>query len=133
MGNVSDKTLAELEELEQAATPGPWDLIENQGIQFRYEIYVPSAGGILPHYVDLGIEANASFIAAARNALPDLLAEIKHLRALHQGDSDRLATIAELAMREDVDPKELLGRIYDIAVDVGEFTSTQRTVSPEEP
>jgi hypothetical protein len=124
MGNVSDKTLAELEEMERAATPRPWDDFEeiantvgNWG----------AAAWVAPKKED---EALA---LAARNALPDLLAEVKHLRALHQGDYDRLATIAELAMRTDVDPSELLRRIYNIAVDVGEFTSTQRTVGPEEP
>lgn len=78
--------LDELERLERAATPGPWSYRMNPHGGARVQTGsvgiadVLSRGGV-PHPVQEHCEVNARLIATARNALPDLLAELRTLRA----------------------------------------------------
>lgn len=74
------ETIAEIEALANAATPGPWEGHESR-------VYVPG-GGFSFHGMP-NAAANAHFIAACRTAIPALLttvrkqqAEIERLRAL---------------------------------------------------
>src|SRR5262249_55384626 len=86
--------IEELTRLEQAATPGPWTT--EAGLKFSGENWLLASLGNgyddLDHWVtpdhircsDMGGGAaeDAALIAAARNALPDLLAELRRLREL---------------------------------------------------
>lgn len=76
--------LDEIRALEKAATNGPWllkgvdmDLIfgPNQGLESGWPIAVAQA--CYPHW-----RADAAFIAAARTAVPALLAEVERLEGL---------------------------------------------------
>jgi hypothetical protein len=73
IGSMSPEELVELARLESLATPGPWTV--------RFSINVECGDGLSPlgaqstHFDGTArAEANAAFIAAARNALPRLLA-----------------------------------------------------------
>lgn len=77
MTDLSDAELAELERLCAGATPGPWGAIRPR-LNVRImagERYVMESG----HY-GVRTEEDAQLIAAARNALPRLLAELKRRR-----------------------------------------------------
>jgi hypothetical protein len=110
---LTDADLAELEELCNAATPGPWfvrqldddfamslvavSTIPDTGLgerwpRFDHHEIVAATLIQHPRYVDVADEhwdENAHFIAAARQSIPRLIDEIKRLR--HQAnptDSD---------------------------------------------
>ncbi|MEU8971291.1 hypothetical protein AB0D11_18815 [Streptomyces monashensis] len=102
--SVSDEELDDLEELVQAATPGPWFvrvLDDDHAMNLVAVSTVPDTGASersrtfdcqeivaatlvqQPRYVDIADERwdeNARFIAAARECVPRLIAEIRRLR-----------------------------------------------------
>lgn len=100
MSKCGDTKLTRLAELEAAATEGPWDVYE-QEVHTRGEAVeelrklvdgtpelgsllpmLTAPGGLSPGVTGCGKDAlaNARFIAAARNAIPTLLEEIRMLR-----------------------------------------------------
>jgi hypothetical protein len=103
---MREEELEEIEELCSAATPGPWhvrtlddDLAMNlvavstapdsgraeRWPDFDHRDIVAATLVQHPRYVDSGDERwdeNAAFIAMAREAVPRLVAEVRHLRAL---------------------------------------------------
>lgn len=103
---LSDDELTELAELAEHATPGPWyvrDLDDEHAMSlvavgtqpdtglgerwpgFDHTSMIAATLIQQPRYVDIADErwdANAAFIAAARTAVPRLLAEITRLRKL---------------------------------------------------
>jgi hypothetical protein len=94
-----DEELAALEAAEKAATPGPWST--------QYDINVRCADG----FQALGTQStefdgfersklNAALIAAARNALPKLIAEVRLLRAAVEADG-RWGSRVRRVMRSD--------------------------------
>ena len=81
---ITEEQLAELERLEREATPGPW-LVEDKRGWWR----VRGPGGVAFDDGSACNEYNAEcdadtrdLIVAARNALPQLLAEVRRLRAV---------------------------------------------------
>jgi hypothetical protein len=102
--DLTDQELDDLDELAQAATPGPWhvrDLDDDDAMSLVAVSTVPDTGRgerwpgfdhheIIaatlvqqPRYVDVADELwdeNAAFIAAARQAVPRLITEIRRLR-----------------------------------------------------
>ena len=84
---MADPTdLDELDRLEKAATPGEWDEIGDRQCVIVTSSVLPthvawcSSAGLDPTPRD---RANAAFIAAARNALPGLIAELREARRMH--------------------------------------------------
>lgn len=77
---IPDAELDELERLEREATPGPWTF---NGLHDFPEVRpVALWGGFDQADTPKSAKvANARLIAASRNALPDLLAEIRQLRS----------------------------------------------------
>jgi hypothetical protein len=71
-GKLTAERVAELRALCEAATPGPW---EHDGSRC---VYVPEEYSRRPLVV-AEWKPNAALIAAARNALPDLLDEVERL------------------------------------------------------
>ena len=73
----------QLEQLEKAATPKPWVAVKKSLVLHKngridaYGIVRP-----IPEGDCLFEDGNAEFIAAARNAMPELIAEIKSLKKL---------------------------------------------------
>jgi hypothetical protein len=106
MEPITDEDLAEIEEIVEAATPGPWYvrfLDDDHAMNLVTVSTVPDAGrgerrpdfdhrevvaATLvqePRYVDVGDERwdeNAQFIATARRDVPRLVAEVRRLRRL---------------------------------------------------
>lgn len=94
--------LDELDRLEKAATPGPW----GQGVQRidagivvdRNRRQVALASGESPMHDKRLIEAheiqraNAAFIAAARNAMPGMIRELREARELLRSAEHGLAS-----------------------------------------
>ena len=102
----SDAELAELAELAARATPGPWHVrsLDDQDSMSLVAVSTEADAGLgdhwpdfdhatmiaatlvqQPRYIDIADQrwdANAAFIAAARTAVPSLLAEIARLRNL---------------------------------------------------
>lgn len=75
---LSDERLAEIRAREQAATLGPWKATR------VYEITshcLPDGHLIIGEVDEDGTRNDATFIAAARQDVPDLLAEVERLRA----------------------------------------------------
>lgn len=73
---LTDADLARLEELAGKATPGPWETVMDFGVG------CPSGDGPVPLKVCMADEKNdARYIAAACNATPALVAEVRRLRA----------------------------------------------------
>ena len=69
---MTEERLAALEVLCQAATEGPW----NAAPEINYDIYSLDHGWV----AQTDDDANSDFIAEARTALPELLAEVRRLR-----------------------------------------------------
>ncbi|MGI5520409.1 hypothetical protein ACQEUX_05595 [Micromonospora sp. CA-259024] len=112
---MTDEELAEIEELANAATPGPWyvrqldddfamslvaiSTIPDTALGERWPDFDPSeivAATLVqqPRYVDVADERwdeNARFIASARQDIPRLIAEIRRLRHLLGANGHRTA------------------------------------------
>lgn len=77
--------LDELKKLCEEATPGPWDFRHGSPDGFdHWELWNPETGEFVVQD-DSGVEPskeNLAFIAAARSALPKLIAEIETLQDL---------------------------------------------------
>ena len=85
---LTDEELSQLEALTAAATPGPWvaSIEEEAPIGGGSMIELGLPGDFPPdmyvfHDREIAPSADIKFIAAARNYLPRLLAEVRHLRA----------------------------------------------------
>lgn len=84
--SLSDQELAELETLTEAAAPAPWvAFIEGPGVAGNSMIRLDGLGDFPPDmYVtrdgETAPRADIEFIAAARNYMPRLLAEIRRCR-----------------------------------------------------
>ncbi|NIH87691.1 hypothetical protein [Amycolatopsis granulosa] len=111
LGALSDADLDAIEERVSAATPGPWyfhlldddwsmSLVavstvpdsEHTGGRAEFDPGTVVAGTLVQHprYVDVADQRwdeNAQFIAAARTDVPRLLAEVRRLRRLLDGQS----------------------------------------------
>jgi hypothetical protein len=121
MAELTDERIAEIEALVKAATPGPLDIgivdpILNLGKWFEdnlshgegntWLVWAPNdpqgiGGYPRPEFaITLAItgngpksEANAEFIIATYNAMPELIDEIRRLRAQHNADQQRIADL----------------------------------------
>ena len=73
---MADTRLAEIEQAEAKASPGPWD-------RDGFSLGAPDDDGEMTHlgYIDVADIEDVEFIAVARTAVPELLAEVKRLRA----------------------------------------------------
>jgi hypothetical protein len=86
---LTDEELAELERLAAAATPGPWiaNIEEEEPIGGDSMIELGLPGDFPPdmyvfHDRRIAPSADIKFIAAARNYVPRLIAELRRLREL---------------------------------------------------
>jgi hypothetical protein len=85
---VTDDELAELERLTAAATPGPWtaNIEEEAPIGGHSMISLDGLPGDCPpdmyvlHDRQIAPSADIKFIAAARNYMPRLIAELRRVR-----------------------------------------------------
>lgn len=82
---MTDQELQAIEERANAATPGPWKANESH---YDFAVFAPhpsESGNTLIAQIDGGIstdsERDADFIAAAREDVPALIAEVRDLRA----------------------------------------------------
>lgn len=98
---MSDEELDRLERLADGATPGPWD-DRHRGC-LRIPIIAPHPARDADWRLIADVrsagrerEANAAFIAAARTAVPELIAEVRRLRAQIEGHCERIAKQNEL-------------------------------------
>lgn len=88
---MTDERLAELERLEQAAMPGPWtwcgaDLYPDAGVEderFAHQ-RLQRHDGVRITVLERGFVIDLLLIVAARNALPELLAEVRRLQACRE-------------------------------------------------
>jgi hypothetical protein len=90
---MNEEQLAELERLERAATPGPWVSVVEGRDQMSGDSVIVTADDPRQDYPDVYVSiavngrlhpaaaADQDFIAAARNAVPALIAEVRRLRA----------------------------------------------------
>jgi hypothetical protein len=82
---MTDDRLAELERLCAAATPGPWEVDADRRLALGVAS-VRCVHGTRPTvaHVDAHLremDEAAAFVAAARTAVPELIAEVRRLRA----------------------------------------------------
>ena len=81
---ISNENLQQWRALADAATPGPWSAETGHGETGPN--YIDSPSGVVAYVYDSyrgtlpNAEADAAFIAAAREAVPALLAEVDRLR-----------------------------------------------------
>lgn len=101
---------AELERLLASATPGPWDVRKYTAL-CGYSIYGPTHGCIAERWYEghpgqevlEAIAPNASFIAASRTAIPDLLAHSKRQAEAIRGLVGALERIAQSGCGQKAD------------------------------
>lgn len=90
---MTDEELAELERIAEAATEPPWETGLANDFTDRTSVEGPAfvSGNEIPdpelepeefREVQAQIHADATFIATARGAVPDLIAEVRRLKAL---------------------------------------------------
>lgn len=72
---MTEQELADLDALAAAATPGPWEQIDSRAY---------SSGTGLQVCLCNETDADAAFIAAARTAVPALVAEVRRLQRYEQ-------------------------------------------------
>ena len=70
---MTEQQLADLDALAAAATPGPWEAAHQYAE--CWSLHGPEANG-----PDMMPKGDAAFIAAARTAVPALVAEVRRLR-----------------------------------------------------
>lgn len=115
-----DKIIAELEELDKAATPGPWSNPHKKGIWSGHD-FVGSC-----HWNE---EDDSNLIVAMRNALPELLERIKYtdgfekeLEYLQNARNDALARAEKAEAERDAamtscrHATDLSRVMYDVAL-----------------
>ena len=82
---MTNDELSAIRERAVAATPGPWEMQPIGRSSFGYELRQRDSLSVLLYtegcYVPKQEEANALFIAHAREDVPALLAEVDRLRA----------------------------------------------------
>lgn len=97
---ITDEQLQEWERIEKAATPGPWVYDETEDDNGLDPVAMLADGHSPCGVYAVNFRAplddqpfNGKFIAAARTALPDLIAEVRRLRAAlkHYADRDNWA------------------------------------------
>lgn len=89
---MTEKELAEIEALANAATPGPWKQEDSWVVteDFDNEAFVEGVEGSVCPVVGMWVydrellldPDDARFIAAARTAVPQLIAEVRRLNKL---------------------------------------------------
>jgi hypothetical protein len=81
---LSDARLQEIAAVEAAATPGPWDVIAHSAGHPQLLTVADAHSPIcdVVRSYPYNHQANAAFIADARQAVPELLAEVARLRAV---------------------------------------------------
>lgn len=97
--SMTDTRLAEICNAEQAASPGPWETAAMNAIPGSY-LYGPRQP---PEEVPAGLMKcqppislcfkDAAFVALARSAIPELLAEVDRLRAALKAETARCAAV----------------------------------------
>lgn len=105
---MTEERLQELERLEQAATPGPWEVANGKKRHFCLADCAIVGGTDTEYGLRCIAKCNDNFpeafadarlITAARNALPALLAEVKRLRE----SNDSLRNALKVCMAEYVE------------------------------
>lgn len=110
---IADERLDELQRLADAATPGPWETDGGAVVETADPIvdtpYGPSAADVYEvlHYGEDGAKHHcptAKFIAAARTAIPYLLAEVRRLQAeVHELTDPRYSRVSNERLQENHD------------------------------
>ena len=78
---ITEEQLAEWGRLASEATEGPWEVAPEDGGCHRVRVPTPETGGrLLGTLAELDDWRDADFIAAARGAVPALVAEVRRLR-----------------------------------------------------
>ncbi len=86
---MTDERLAELERLAYKATPGPWWPRWGGEPGYIYSSGLDRVIAELPEErSDMWTHENSEFIAAARTAIPELIAEVRRLKALEDAALD---------------------------------------------
>ena len=117
--------LEKLEELAKAATPGPW---EDMGIgrirtsNKRHELVADCAPIVIyGHKTFLKSKANAAYILAACNAMPELIAENRALRGKVQALEARIQEFTQLYPCSTIDFPNLRESVADTDNSLSDF------------
>lgn len=94
---LTEKLLAKLERLCKKATPGPWVWNEAQNMHGpdRWATVIETDSGMYPPR-----QNDRDFIAASRTAMPELIAEVRRLRAEVARQDRSMEQCTECASRE---------------------------------
>jgi hypothetical protein len=90
---VTDERLAEIEARCNDATPGPWSAVRDHNGHWRV-VWPHSQNGSVARDGKVFDDYDAAFIAAARDDVPDLLAEVRRLRGAMDEVRRRIETSA---------------------------------------
>lgn len=99
---MTHKELDELQALADAATPGPWDSVLSGPHAYPgYHDVVRNRGADLVGMIAHNHPGDARFIAAAREAVPRLIARIRELEKRDSVTIRQLEAVAELEAKFD--------------------------------
>lgn len=93
----TDAQLDAWERLAREATPGPWRWVERDGTSGGY-VHLVDDGGFL---YGSCIPENGRFVAAAKEAVPALVAEVRRLRGEQRADLSWLAVDTAIELLTD--------------------------------
>lgn len=92
--HMTDTDLQEIEARAEAATPGPWRVVERVAFLDAFDVDTPGGSCLWEGYRDTCSKVDSEFIAASRTDIPRLLAEVRRLTA----ENERLREWLETAL-----------------------------------
>jgi hypothetical protein len=116
---LDDARLAEIRERADAAHPGPWRRSDDESSLERYVLSEDDLFAVSFGYRGNNTQAEADFIAHARQDVPALLAEVERLKAERHTTNEALTDAAE-ALRANRDRIAELEQELTAAVEVSE-------------
>lgn len=109
---MTDEQLQQLAALTEAATPGPWLVSIVDNVNAAFCRVAPDATAHVCCYTD-NRENDIAFISAARQAVPELLAEVSDLRRQLAEAQAWLERISLAAGADDATPAAILAALTE--------------------
>lgn len=113
---MTQQELDALKTLADVATPGPWlpCTATLEGVLWEAWGCTPTVTARTELQADMAAQADAAFIAAARAAVPALIAEVERLQVAWSAEHDAYIRADEQARMAKRDADELRGEVREL-------------------